>query len=229
MSSIGRAIDSFYALTADGFYTESDFNADGSLKEGVPESTLVASVQPGDVKYKDLNGDGRIDSYDYSYTNNGSLGNFYYGITLGASYKNFGFEAIFNGVAGRYVYTNLDSIFQPLYNDAHNISQYYLSNYWNSTNTNAKYPRLTTLSNNNNFANSTLWMEKGGFFKLRNLYVYYDINPNLVKRLKMSSCRVFFRGNNLFSIDSIKILDPEYVSVGYPSLRTFQLGLKCAF
>jgi len=229
MNREGHSIDAIYWLTADGFYQESDFNADGSLKDGVPVSSFVTDVQPGDVKYKDLNGDGKIDSYDFSYEDKGILPNFYYGFTLGLSYHKFGFEAIFNGAAGVTSYTNLSSIYQPLYGDAANISKHYLDNYWTSDRTNAKYPRLTTLSNNNNQQTSSVWTEKGGYFKLRNLYVYYDIKAPFISKMKMSQCRVFLRGNNLFSVDSIKILDPEVISTGYPSVRSYQVGLKCSF
>lgn len=221
MNLTGHSIDTFYGYESDGFYLSSDFNADGSLREGVVNSTLVSELKPGDVKYKDLNDDGRIDRYDCRYFDGKSLfPELWFGLNIGASYKGFGFEAIFSGEGDHVVVTNLPSVYQPLFNGDKNISKHYLADYWSEGMIEARYPRLTTLSNNNNFAQSDLWLENGAFAKLRDLYLYYKPGDNFT---------IYLRGTNLFSIDSIGIFDPEYISLGYPSVKTFQAGIKCLF
>ena len=229
MYSTGHPIGSFYGLTADGFYAEGDFGPDGKLLSGVPVSTLVESVRPGDVKYKDLNGDSQIDAYDYACQDVSTVPLFWYGLQAGLKVGSFSLEAQFDGAGGFVVETALSSVYQPLYGDSRSVSVHYLENAWHAGAENARYPRLTTLSNANNFAESAVWTEKGGFLKLRNLYFCYDLPTEALRALKMSGLRVFLRGTGLFSVDAVRIFDPERISLGYPSMRTFQAGIKCSF
>ena len=85
---------------------------------------------------------------------------------------------------------------------------------------------LTTESNAHNYADSPVWWERGDYLKLRNLYVWYDFGHMIDK---VESFKVFFRGHNLFSVDSVRILDPEHVSLAYPTTRSMQLGVKLTF
>lgn len=109
------------------------------------------------------------------------------------------------------------------------FSNHYLKDYWTRYTPNARYPRLTTLSNNNNYRTSSLWTERGDFLKLRALEIYYKLPKQWIKNLHMNECRFFLKGMNLFSIDHIDIMDPEYVSMGYPSMRSYQIGVNVLF
>lgn len=229
MNQTGQSIGRFYGLVADGLYQKSDFDANGNLKSGIPTSSFITNLQPGDVKYKDLNHDGKIDDYDNCYQLRNQLPEIYYGFTLGANYKNIGFNAYFQGVARSTVTTNLSSIYHPLYGNDKNISNHYLTNYWSEYTPEGRYPRLTTLSNNNNYRGSSLWTEKGDYLKLRTLEVYYKMPTRFIKGMKMSECRFFFKGLNLFSIDHVGVMDPEYISMGYPSMRSYLLGVNVQF
>lgn len=229
MYQTGQSIDRFYGLIADGFYQESDFDANGNLRPGIPVSTFISNIHPGDVKYKDLNKDGKINDYDNTYQLYSNLPEIYYGFNVGAYYKNVGFNAYFQG-AGRFtVTTDLASIYQPLYGNDKNISNHYLKSYWTRYTPNARYPRLTTQSNNNNYRTSSLWTEKGDFLKLRTLEIYYKLPTQWIENLKMSECRFFLKGMNLFSIDHVDIMDPEYINRGYPSIRSYQIGVNVLF
>lgn len=224
----GNSIGQFYGLVADGFYQESDFDASGNLLPGIPTSTF-ASVQPGDVKYKDLSGDGKIDNYDYTWQLKSNLPEIYYGFQLGLDWKGLGFNAWFQGTDRYTITTALSSIYQPLYNGDKNISKHYLENYWTSTNTSARYPRLTTLDNKNNYLSSSLWTEDGRFLKLREIELYYNLPSSVIDKWKLRNVKIFMRGNNLFSIDDVKILDPEAVSFAYPTARTYSIGVNVNF
>lgn len=224
----GNSIGQFYGLVADGFYQESDFDASGNLLPDVPASTF-ASVQPGDVKYKDLSGDGKIDNYDCSWQLKSNLPEIYYGFQLGLDWKGIGFNAWFQGTDGYTISTSLASIYQPLYNGDKNISKHYLENYWTPADTRARYPRLTTLDNKNNYLPSSLWTESGWFLKLREMELYYNLPHGIVDKWKLENVRIFMRGNNLFSIDDVKILDPEAVSFAYPTARTYSIGVNVNF
>ena len=222
----GTQIGEMYGYEPIGFYQQDDFNADGSLKEGVVSSGLVAVLRPGDVKYKDLNVDGVINENDAKYHGITSFPSIYYGINLGMEYKHFGFQAMFQGAGNFMVYTNLPNVYQPLYNNDKNISRHYLQSYWTADSPEGRYPRLTTESNAHNFADSPVWWERGDYLKLRDLYIWYDFGHYFDK---VESFRLFLRGNNLFSIDQVKIFDPEFISLGYPTARNFQVGLKLTF
>jgi hypothetical protein len=222
----GTQIGEMYGYEPVGFYQQEDFNADGTLKDGVVASGLISTLRPGDVKYNDLNEDGIIDENDAKYHGASTWPSLYYGINIGMEYKNFGFQAMFQGAGDFMVYTNLANVYQPLYNNDKNVSKHYLESYWTADSPQGRYPRLTTESNAHNYANSPVWWEKGDYLKLRNLYVWYDFGKYINK---IDSFRLFFKGHNLFSIDNIKIMDPEHVSLAYPTARSFQLGLKLTF
>lgn len=218
----------FYGLVSDGYYCHEDFHDNGKLHSDLPESTF-GSVQPGDVKYKDLNGDSRIDEYDYSYQLNSEYPELYYGLKFGAEYKGFGFNALLQGVGDCTLITDLPSIYHPLYGNDKNISNHYLENYWTTENPNAKYPRLTTLENNNNYRSSDIWTVNGHYLKLRELEFYYHLPKGVIEKLKLNSATLYMRGHNLFSLNDVEIFDPEYISTGYPVARTFSVGFRLSF
>ena len=225
----GRPYGTLIGLVADGFYDVDDFNADGSLREGLPVSSYQNTVRPGDVKYRDLNRDGRIDDYDRTYQLYAAVPEIYYGFSVELKYRGFGVSAYFQGVAHSTLETTLSSIYQPLYGNDRNVSEYYMEHRWSRFNTEGRYPRLTTLANGNNYTQSSLWTENGNFLKLRTLQAYYKLPSKIARKLRMRECSFYFRGLNLFSADHVGILDPEYVSTGYPSSRSYQIGLNVIF
>ncbi len=225
----GCAVGAFYGLESDGFYSEADFGADGRLLPSLPVNTFVQDLRPGDVKYKDLNGDRKIDSYDFKYHDKSLFPQVWYGIQLGFSVAGAGFNAVFSGAADYIVETALPSIYQPLYSGNKNVSEHYLNNCWSADRQDARYPRLTASDHKGNYLRSDLWTDKGGFFKLRELEVYYRLPVYKVGKMNMSMMKFFLRGTNLFSVDSVKIMDPEYISMGYPQLRTWTVGFTFTF
>ncbi len=224
----GKPLHTFYGLVSDGFYQEVDFDKNGNLLKGNPICTF-GKVQPGDVRYKDINEDGYIDKYDYTFQKKSPHPEIYYGFRLGMDYKGFGFNALFQGVAGCTAITDLASVYQPLYGNDKNISKHYLKSYWSPEHPEGKYPRLTTMENNINYRPSDIWTEDGSFFKLREVEVYYRFPAGLLSKAKMSEARIYVRGNNLFSVDKIGIMDPEYLQLGYPLARTVTIGCNIAF
>ncbi|WP_106831446.1 SusC/RagA family TonB-linked outer membrane protein [Parabacteroides pacaensis] len=228
MKYTGQRIGTYYGLKATGLFQTSDFDADGNLLSSIPNHTFK-KVQPGDIRYEDLNKDNKIDEYDACYQLNPGLPEIYFGINLGMEYNNWGLNANFQGTAKSTIQPTLGSIYWPLYNNDKNISTYYLENRWTEDTPYARYPRLTTLANANNFRSSTLWTRKGDYFKLRVLEVYYKLPEKITGKLKMNECKFFFKGMNLFSIDDIGIMDPEFISTGYPSTRSYLIGLNVLF
>jgi hypothetical protein len=186
-------------------------------------------LKPGDIKYKDQNADKIINEQDnvpigFNTTNP----EIYYSFNLGFVYKGFGVEAVFQGTANQSLYLNTPSVFWPL-RDNTTISDF-SDNHWTpSTSNSATLPRLTTLDNDNNFRQNSVWIENGSYLKLRTAEVYYELSEKSLKKLKLSKARIFLRGMDLFSIDKIKVMDPEELSTGYPTLTSCYLGINVAF
>lgn len=224
----GHSIGQFYGLTAEGFYQATDFDAEGKLLDDVVYSTF-GDVQPGDVKYKDLNGDGKIDNYDFSYMLKTDLPEIYYGFGIELGWKGLGLSAWFQGAASYVIPATLGSIYQPLHGGNKNISRHYLEDYWTADNTAARYPRLTSLDNKNNYQTSSLWTVDGGYLKLRDVEIHWDLPKSFSGKMKMDNARLYLRGRNLFSVDNVRILDPEAVNFNYPTARFYTIGIKVTF
>ena len=187
-----------------------------------------SEVRPGDLKYKDQNGDGVVNEYDYVKMYNSTVPAFYFGFGLNFGYKGFEISADFSGMAGVTVNVLNSPLYQPLMNNA-TVSQTLLDHEtpWTpETSGTATLPRLTTLSNENNYQNNSLWLRDGSFLKLRNLTLSYTFPKSMTRFADM---QVYVQGTNLFSLDNLKIFDPEQLGWSYPALRSYYVGLKFNF
>lgn len=218
-----RPIGQYSGLEAIGF-----FNDESDIINSPKQA--FSDVKPGDIKYRDQNGDGIVNEYDkISMGYSTRLPEIYYGFGLGFDYKGFGVHADFQGLANYTVTTQVNSIYWPLYGNNKTVSTHYLENRWTPENKNAKYPRLTTLANENNFRNNSIWMENGAYLKLRNIEVFYNLPASTCKALFLSDIRVFVKGKDLFTKDHVKIMDPEMVSVYYPTSKAYLIGVNIEF
>lgn len=217
----GNRLGQMYGLEAIGF-----FNSQLEINNS-PLQTF-SSVSPGDIKYKDQNGDNRIDEKDRVRMFGSSIPRFYFGFSLNFNYKRFELLSDFQGLTG-YTTSLLNSpLYKPLVNNG-NISNAFLKEEisWTPENKEtATMPRLTTMDNLNNYQNSSLWYRDGSFLKLRKLIVAYTF-PKATTRF--ADIKVFLQGDNLFSLDNIHFADPEQLHVDYPSVRTYWAGVKLNF
>lgn len=231
----GHSIGSIFGYQADGFYAPEDFDADGSLKPSLPAVTL-AQVQPGDVKYADVNHDNVIDAQDMTRIGNSMLPDMNYSFCIKLGYRNFDFSAIFQGTMGRDI--NLLDI-QKMVAFRDNSTVYpvargrwaYYPEQGIDTRATASYPRLSLLDNNNNYQNSTLWMRNGDFLKLRNIEIGYTLPGRVASALNMERARIYLCGLNLFTFSSFTKefdIDPEVIS-GYPATKSYNLGISLTF
>ncbi|WP_199750510.1 SusC/RagA family TonB-linked outer membrane protein [Gynurincola endophyticus] len=215
-------LDQFKGLAFDGFYQESDFDATGILLPGTVSSSY-ATVKPGDMKFKDQDGNGVINDMDKIPMGFAKLPEITLGFNLGFRYKGFDFDAFLQGVMNRtvsllddaYIYTH------PFVNN-NNMTVFSQNSWTPQTANTATYPRLSTLSNANNDQQSDFWLRNGNFFKLRSIELGYTFS--LIKEL--DDVRVFVNGTNLFTWDKIEDLEAERLSMGYPLMRAVTLGLK---
>lgn len=232
----GHSIGSVYGYVADGFYDVDDFDEDGRLLPSFPKVSL-GKVQPGDVRYADMNGDNVIDDLDKTFIGNPSLPKFHWSFTLKFDYKGFDLSAMFYGTGGRSV-NLLDSPLQTIaFRDNGNIYGIaagrwaYYPEQGIDTRAEASYPRLSLQDNKNNYVNSTLWIRNGDFFKLRNLEFGYTFPEKWMSPAHISELRVYFQALDIFSISKLKRsygIDPE-VLTGHPALKSYNFGVNITF
>ncbi|HVV04975.1 MAG TPA: SusC/RagA family TonB-linked outer membrane protein [Puia sp.] len=215
-------------LVFDGFYQAADFNPDGSLKSGVAASSY-ANVSPGDLKFKDLDGNGVINAYDKQPIGYNAIPEITAGLDLGVKYRGFDLTAFLQGVMHRTV--NLLSV---AYNYTHpfvnnnNITQFSANSWTTATAATATTPRLSTLSNPNNDQASDFWLRNGHYLKLRSIELGYTLpGKGVLKRL--NGVRVFVNGTNLFTFNKIDGLEPENLSMGYPLTKVVNFGFNMKF
>jgi TonB-linked SusC/RagA family outer membrane protein len=261
----GRVIGDIWGYETDRFFTEDDFVKDASgnfvlnngkyiLKEGIPSQGLYESgwffYGPGDVKYKDLNGDGVINYGTNTVDDHGDLkviGNstprYQYGLRLGIDYKGIDFGMFLQGVGKRDFWAN-GPIFIPGYRPGEAWFTHQLD-YWTPENPNAFYPRPTDAGNSNNSRNflpQSRYLLDLSYMRVKNITVGYSLPHNWISRVGMEKVRIYFSGENLFEIDNLKLpLDPEvdYTSAGandsntfgrvYPYSRSLSFGLQVTF
>jgi len=218
----GQSINQAFGLESIGFFKDADDIA------ASPKQTF-AIVRPGDIKYKDQNGDNIINSFDeIPIDYNTKVPELYYSGSVGLEFKGIGIDAVLQGIANQTIYLNTPSIFLPLRSNT-NISTFSDDAWTPATATTATLPRLSTLENANNYKPNSVWYVDGSYLKLRSVELYFDFPKNLLSRLKVSDARLYVRGMNLLSIDNIKIVDPEEIGITYPTISSYNLGIQVGF
>lgn len=198
---------------------------------------------PGDIKYKDVNGDGVINGLDEAPIGATDKPSLIYGLGLSATWKGFDFNIHFQGagkssyfINGSSVYAFKDGEWGNILTDMAKSSNRWISSEISGTteteNPNAKYPRLSYGGNNNNYRNSTYWLKDGSYLRLKTLEIGYSLPQKWVNKMRMTKARFYFLGNNLAVWDSLELWDPELASgdgMKYPLSKTYTLGLNVTF
>ena len=223
LSVIGSPADAARGLVALGFFQDQDDIDASPLQE-------FGQVKPGDIKYKDVNGDGVINENDEVAMDYGSaFPALNYGLTFGLDYKGFGFNATFQGATGQIKSLLwVDGVWGAL-SENRNLSQEYYNNCFDVAGENALYPRLSTSNVANNNRNSTIWYRNVSWFKLRDCELYYKLPASLVKQMKVESAKLYVQGQNLLSVGNIPAMDAENLNTGYPVMKAVSLGLSVVF
>lgn len=230
---VGDPIYNLFGYQADGlFQNQAEINASAN------QSGVGSTPKPGDIKYKDINGDGFVNAQDQV-----NLGTFFpkinYGFSFGADYKGFDFSTVWQGVAQVKGILN-GRLAQPFgsFGSAPIVQQL---DHWTTdgTNANAAYPRLSFTAAANNVL-SSYWLRNTAFLKLRNVQLGYSLPTALVNKIKLSRVRFYLSGENLLTISPFKIMDPESItgsdpffayggSGAYPVTKRFLAGLSITY
>ena len=230
LSANGVPIGSFYLLQYDGI-----FQNDADIAKSAQPTAI-----PGDIRYKDLNGDGKIDDNDRAFSGSYQP-KITYGINGGVSYANFDVNFGGYGTQGSKIYNGKKQSVGADPRD--NVEAKIANDRWTPNNPNSGIPRatLTTLPN------STYFLETGDFFRINNLTVGYTISERILTKYKVSSLRVYATVQNLATITHYSGFTPELFNPGddshpagsalnggielnsYPSTRTFAFGVNVSF
>lgn len=228
----GKKLGEIWGFETDRYFNSSDVNKDGTLKTGTPDQSYLQNGSfrfgAGDIKYKDLNKDGKIDTGKGTIDDHGDLkriGNqlprYEYSLRVGAMLKGFDVEVLLQGVGKRDMWST-SSLFIPHAAGAQmNIFENQLD-YWTESNQNARFPRpyingafgsLSGLPGNsgcNNFAPQTKYLNNLAYLRVKNFTVGYTLPQNLTRKIFVEKLRFYFSAQNLFTFDHIDgVMDPE--------------------
>ena len=234
-SLAGEPVGSFYGYVTDGLYRSQDELAKG------PDQGLAVGVQGlwlGDIRYKDLDGDGKITPADQTFIGNPNP-KFTYGFTNNFTYKEFDLSIFLQGVSGNDIFnysrTETESLFNVYSNQLTTVM-----NRFTSTNTNATLPRYNQYSQNN-LKISDRFIESGSYLRIQTVSLGYNLPLHWINKAKMSSCRIYVSGQNLYTFTKYSGFDPELgafnsnvltqnIDYGhYPNPRSVTVGANIVF
>lgn len=240
-TQVGQPIQSFYGYVVDGIFQnqgEVDAVNAASGRGNFYQNNLTA---PGDIRFRDINGDGRITPDDRSFLGS-YLPNFSYGLNWSGNYKNFDFTLFLQGIQGNKIYNGVKVVGQGmlrLFNASTDVLQA-----WTPTNTNTDVPRAVSGDPNQNSRTSDRFLEDGSYLRLKNFSIGYTIPAAGLSKVTnnvMSKARIYVSSQNLLTFTKYTGYDPEIASRGgglltngidygqYPQARTLMVGINLGF
>jgi TonB-dependent starch-binding outer membrane protein SusC len=234
----GQPIQAFYGYVVEGiFQTQDEINKSPTQ---VPGTDPAKSTAPGDLKFKDLDGDGAITANDRTFIGN-YLPDFTYALNFGANYKNFDLSLFFQGSQGNDIFNAIGVIREGmarLFGSGVNVLKA-----WTPQNTNTDIPRAISGDPNKNVRPSTRWIEDGSYLRLKSIMIGYTIPQSTLQSLTkggVKSFRIYVSSQNLLTFTNYSGWDPEIGSKNttltggidygqYPAARSFQIGLQAGF
>lgn len=203
----------------------------------------LGEVRPGDIKYKDVNGDGVVNEQDIVPIGNSNVPRIQYGFAASIDYKNWDVSLFFRGSggvdffyggSGYFPFQNgeVGNILTVVNNQKNRWIPAWYSGDPSTENTKARFPRLSYGENQNNFVQSTHWLANGAYLRLKTIEVGYSLPKEIAKKIRMNNFRASIIADNLHVWDKVKLWDPEQASgngAGYPLTRSFTLSLQMSF
>ncbi|MFI5157971.1 MAG: SusC/RagA family TonB-linked outer membrane protein [Sphingobacteriales bacterium] len=234
LTAVGHPIGSFYLLQQEGIFQ--------NQQQIFTHAYQGPGIRPGDVMFKDINGDGVITDADRTFVGS-PIPNFTYGFTGNVQFKNFDLTVFFQGVHGNKIYnqvlTDIEGFYRPF-----NITERAATQSWTGPGTSNTLPLLSWSDAANNKQPSTRFLESGSYLRLKNIQLGYKLGKNCLKVIGMSSARIFVSAQNLLTFTKYTGLDPEQYNnsnngstpqaVGidwgtYPSSRVLTAGINANF
>ncbi|WP_236974302.1 SusC/RagA family TonB-linked outer membrane protein [Membranihabitans maritimus] len=224
----GKPLGTQFGYQAIGYFQETDFDQEGNLNPGIA-SQPWGQVVPGDIRYKDANGDGQINPDDRFAIGDPSTPGIIYGFAPNVKFKGVTLEVLFQGVSNTSHYFD-GSAMWPFFNGRSAYTQNF--DYWRPDNKDASFPRLTPVPNNNNTQTSSKWMYDVSYLRLKNAKLSYNLPMSMTQRIGMDRMQVYVSGQNILTWSGSfvgEFYDPESVSTGgynYPHQKVVSIGLQ---
>jgi len=195
-------------------------------------SAITAGLLPGDMKFKDVNGDGKLNGDDQIRNDKTSTPTFTGGFNLNLSYKNFDFSALIQGATGGVQIVGLTES-----GEIGNYLEWSYNNRWSIDNPSSEHPRLsnrgkTYFTDLNNAARNDYWIRSNNYVRLKNVELGYTLSSGFAGKAGLKAVRLYVNGLNLLTLDKIKIWDPESTNSSaqyYPQARVINTGVKATF
>ncbi|GHV38197.1 SusC/RagA family TonB-linked outer membrane protein [Bacteroidia bacterium] len=235
LSRIGSKINQPWGLIAERLFVDEE-----DMKNSPAQQ--FGEYMAGDIKYKDINKDGIIDSRDRVPIGHPTKPEIIYGFGLSLGYKAFDFNCFFQGSARSSFFIN-PSLISPFVQPSADefggkkgnnaLFQFIADNHWSEENQNvyALWPRLSATSVGNNNQTSTWWLRDGTFLRMKSAEIGYKLPQAMLRKIRMQNLRVYLNATNLFTLSRFKFWDTEMGSngLGYPVQRVFNIGLELSF
>ena len=225
-SRIGTKISQPFGYIAERLFID-DADVNNSPKQ------LFGPYSAGDIKYKDINNDGQIDTDDQVPIGFPTTPEIIYGGGFTVGYKAFDLSVFFQGSARSSFFISADSITPFVNNGQRGLLQYIADDHWSedNRNINAFWPRLSAYAIDNNNQPSTWWLRNGSFVRLKSAEIGYTLPARLTKKYGIETFRFYANGTNLLVWSKFKMWDPEMAGdgLGYPVQRVINFGLNVSF
>ncbi len=201
--------------------------------DAAPVQRFSGTTRPGDIRYKDINGDGVIDNFDFVQKDYSNVPTAYFGFGGGAAYKGFDVSFLFQGSTGRAI--QISTLINSGSTNTGYVNQFSADSWTPETAETALYPRMAISDRGNNTQVSDFWIRSADFIRLKQVELGYTLSKGFTDKLKVQSCRFYVTGFNLLNFNKLDGLpiDPEIPEAGYinsyPYLRSFSVGLNVKF
>lgn len=220
----GHTVGSTLELIAEGIFRSQEEIDRSPVQQFGP-------VQPGDIRYRDVNGDGFVDDYDRVWNNGYNTPNLDASLSLGVAWKGIDLSALLHYQDGKDLYLgDAATLFWPIRSNVNRMMTWVAERgpWTEQTAATARYPRLTTVGSSNNYRRSTFWIVDGEQLRVRRLELGYTLPAHLTRKIAISKLRLYVRAMNPFLADHLKTVDPAAMA-GEPMLRSYYLGCNITF
>jgi len=230
LSRVGQSLNQNYGLIAERLFID-QYDVSNSPRQTFGEYAA------GDIKYRDVNGDGQITNLDKVPIGLPTVPEIIYGFGFSSGYKGVDFSVFFQGSARSSFWIDTQKT-APFISPDNTVGQNalikaYADNHWSEDNQNlyALWPRLSNSINTNNLQTSTWFMQNGSFLRLKSAELGYSLPKKILNRIKLSNVRFYINGTNLMSVSGFKLWDIEMGGngLGYPVQRVYNVGIQLGF
>lgn len=218
----GRPLNQFVGLEALGLFENAEEIKNSPVQFG------NTNLQPGDIRYRDMNGDGKIDNEDRTSIGRSNIPQIIYGISTGITWRGFDISVMFQGAGQVDQYLSEEAAW-AFFNGG-KVQDIHLER-WTPSNPNANYPRIL-LEDTNNRIISSYWLKNAAYLRLKNVEIAYSLPKAIATKIRAESIRLFINGMNLLTISEIKNFDPENTNSrawAYPQQKVFNTGINIQF